>query len=125
MSSSVGAVAEAGLWVAWGVPTRGRERKARALLIESKDFLSALQEQGRIEHFDRVVLKPQNIELGGFFLIQGSKDQIDALRRDSDFEVWLNRVQLVADQVGIVDAWLGDGIAEAVALYEKALESLD
>jgi hypothetical protein len=39
--------------------------------------------------------------------------------------VWLNRVQLVADQVGIVDAWLGDGIAEAVALYEKALESLD
>lgn len=111
--------------MAWGVPTQGRERNALALLIETEDFLSGLQEQGRIEHFDRVVLKPQNIELGGFFLIQGSKDQIDALRRDSDFEVWLNRVQLVADQVGIVDAWLGDGIAEAVALYEKALETLE
>ena len=118
-------MAEAGLWVAWGVPTPGRERKALALLIETEGYLSGLQDEGRIEGFDRVVLKPQNIELGGFFLIQGSNDQIDDLRRDADFELWLNRVQLVADHVGIVDAWLGDGIAEAVALYEKALETLD
>lgn len=117
-------MAEAGLWVAWGVPTRGRERAALALLSETQDYLAGLQRQGRIERFERVVLKPQNIELGGFVLIEGSKDQIDGLRRDADFELWLNRAQLVADQVGIVDAWLGDGIAEAVALYEKALESL-
>ncbi|MGB0436505.1 MAG: hypothetical protein ACPGVY_04630 [Mycobacterium sp.] len=118
-------MAEAGLWVAWGVPARGRERKALALLIETRDYLSGLQSQGKIERFDRVVLKPQNIELGGFVLIQGSKSQIDGLRRDPDFELWLNRAQLVADEVGIVDAWLGDGIADAVELYEKALESLD
>lgn len=118
-------MAEAGLWVAWGVPTRGRERNALNLLIETEGYLAGLQDQGRIERFDRVVLKPQNIELGGFFLLQGSNEQIDALRRDHEFEVWLSRVQLVADQVGIVDAWLGDGIAEAVALYEKALETLE
>lgn len=118
-------MAEAGLWVAWGVPTRGRERNALNLLIETEGYLSGLQDQGRIERFDRVVLKPQNIELGGFVLLQGSTEQIDALRRDHEFEVWLSRVQLVADQVGIVDAWLGDGIAEAVALYEKALETLE
>lgn len=118
-------MAEAGLWVAWGVPTPGRERNALALLIETQDYLSGLAEQGRIERFDRVVLKPQNIELGGFILIQGSNEQIDDLRRDESFAVWLNRVQLVADQVGIVDAWLGDGIAEAVELYEKALETLE
>ena len=47
------------------------------------------------------------------------------VRRDPDFQPWLNRVQLVADRVGIVGAWLGDGIAAAVALYEKALESHD
>ena len=118
-------MAEAGLWVAWGVPTRGRERNALNLLIETEGYLSGLQDQGRIERFDRVVLKPQNIELGGFFLLQGCNEQIDALRRDHEFEGWLSSVQLVADQVGIVDAWLGDGIAEAVALYEKALETLE
>jgi hypothetical protein len=118
-------MAEAGLWVAWGVPTPGRERNALDLLVETESYLSGLQEQGLIEGYDRVVLKPQSIELGGFILIRASKDQIDGLRRDHDFELWLNRVQLVADQVGVVDAWLGDGIAEAVSLYEKALESLD
>ncbi|MDN4517978.1 hypothetical protein JN086_25210 [Mycolicibacterium austroafricanum] len=117
-------MAEAGLWVAWGVPTRGRERNALDLLVETEGYLSDLQGRGRIEGFDRVVLKPQSIELGGFILIRGSKEQIDGLRRDHDFELWLTRVQLVADQVGVADAWLGDGIAEAVSLYEKALENL-
>jgi len=32
-----------------------------------------------------------------------------------------DQVQLVADQVGIVDAWIGDGIADAIDLYEQAL----
>ncbi|MBX7432032.1 hypothetical protein JDV09_07910 [Mycobacterium sp. Y57] len=118
-------MAEAGLWVAWGVPTRGRERTALNLLVETEDYLAGLRERGKIERFDRVVLKPQTIELGGFVLIQGSVEQIDELRRDEEFQVWLNRVQLVADQVGVVDAWLGDGVAEAVELYEKALERLD
>ncbi|CAN3130916.1 hypothetical protein ACNUDN_23595 [Mycobacterium sp. smrl_JER01] len=118
-------MAEAGLWVAWGVPTRGRERNALDLLVETGSYLSGLQAQGRIEGFDRVVLKPQSIELGGFILIRGSKRQVDELRRDHDFELWLTRVQMVADQVGVADAWLGEGIAEAVSLYEKALENLD
>jgi hypothetical protein len=118
-------MAEAGLWVVWGVPTRGRERNALDLLIETETYLSGLRADGRIEDFNRVLLKPQSIEIGGFILIHGSKQQIDDLRRDPDFEVWLTRVQLVADQVGVSDAWLGDGIAEAVSLYEKALKNLD
>ncbi|MEZ0340591.1 hypothetical protein ACAG25_11485 [Mycobacterium sp. pV006] len=118
-------MAEAGLWIAWGVPTAGRERRALELLVETEGYLSELQEQGRIERFDRVVLKPQSIEIGGFIFIQGSDEQIDGLRRDESFGVWLARVQLVADQVGVVDAWAGDGIAEAVRLYEKALETLE
>lgn len=118
-------MAETGLWVAWGVPARGRERKAVDLLIETQGYLTDLQAQGRIERFDRVVLKPQSIELGGFILIQGSVEQIDGLRRDETFELWLQRVQLVADQVGFVDAWVGDGIAEAIELYEKALEQVE
>jgi hypothetical protein len=118
-------MADAGLWVVWGVPARGREHNALQLLVETENYLSDLRELGRIDDFDRVILKPQSIEIGGFILIHGSKRQIDELRRDPDFEVWLSRVQLVADQVGVSDAWLSDGIAEAISLYEKALEKLD
>ena len=114
-------MAETGFWVAWGLPTEGREKQALDLLTESRTYFDRLAQDGHIERFDTAILRPQTTELGGFFLIQGSQEQIDALRHDDDFQVWVNRVQLVADRVGIVDAWVGDGIAEASDLYEQAL----
>ena len=119
-------MAEAGLWVAWGIPTRGRERPALDLLKHTiTDYLGKLVENGRIERFDTAILKPQSTELGGFILIQGSRDQIDSLRGDREFERWATQVQLVADKVGMVDAWVNDGLSEAFDLYEEALRKLD
>ncbi len=115
------AMAEAGFWVAWGLPTEGRELQALDLLNETRGYLARLAQDGLIERYDVVILKPQTTELGGFFLIQGTQAQIDALRRDAGFQVWVNRVQLAADRVAIVDAWVNEGIAEAADLYEQAL----
>lgn len=114
-------MSEAGFWIAWGLPTQGREPQALETLKTSRDFLGELSGNGRIERYDVVILRPQTSELGGFFLVQGSTAQIDQLRRDADFERWVNRVQIVADRVAIVDAWVGDGIDEATDLYTEAL----
>jgi hypothetical protein len=107
-------MSEAGIWIAWGLPTQGRETRALDLLRESRDYLERLRVDGLIERFDIVVLRPQTTELG-------SQEQIDSMRHNRDFEVWVNRVQLVADRVGIVDAWVDEGIGEAIDLYDEAL----
>ena len=118
-------MAEAGVWVVWGIPTRGRERQALDLLRNSlTDYLETLSREGRIERFDAALLRPQSTELGGFILIQGTTEQIDALRTDRDFQTWVTQVQLVADKVGIVDAWVNDGLPVAYDLYEDALRKL-
>jgi hypothetical protein len=114
-------VSEAGFWVAWGLPTRGRETNALATLRRSREFLQQLTDEQRIEWFDVVILRPQSVELGGFFLVQGSTEQIDTLRRTDDFAKWVNTVQLVADRVAVVDAWVDEGIDEAITRYEEAL----
>jgi len=114
-------MADAGFWIAWGLPTQGRELHALELLRETRGYLEELTDDRRIERFDISILKPQTTELGGFILIQGTNEQIDRLRRDDDFQVWVNRVQLVADQVGIVDAWVDEDISEAIDLYDEAL----
>jgi hypothetical protein len=114
-------MAESGFWIAWGLPTQGREKHAFELLTESRGYLEGLAQNGQIERFDIAILRPQTAELGGFVLIQGTREQIDALRHDDEFQVWINRIQLVADRVGAVDAWVGDGITEAGNLYEQAL----
>jgi hypothetical protein len=119
-------MSEAGVWVAWGIPARGREGQALTLLKSSlTGYLDELAREGRIERFDAAILKPQSAELGGFILIQGTHQQIDALRTDHGFQAWATQVQLVADKVGIVDAWVGDGLGEAFELYEEALRTLD
>ena len=116
-------MADAGIWIAWGIPTRGREVKALEFFRESLDVYAAqLLRDGLIERYDVAILRPQSMELGGFVLIQGSKEQIDALHRDSDFQQFVNHIQLVADRVGMVDAWVNDGLEEAFGLYEKALQ---
>lgn len=118
-------MAEAGFWVAWGLPTPGRERQALDLLKHTvRKYLDTLVADGRIERFDSVILRPQSTELGGFFLIQGTQAQVDALRDAHDFQVWVTQVQLVADKVGVVDAWVNDGLSEAIALYEEAVQKL-
>jgi hypothetical protein len=119
-------MAEAGLWVAWGIPARGRERPALDLLKHTTtEYLDRLVGDGRIERFDTAILKPQSTELGGFILIQGTRQQIEGLRGDQDFGRWVTQVQLVADKVGIVDAWVNEGLADAIGLYEDALKKLD
>ena len=70
----------------------------------------------RIERFDTAILKPQRTELGGFILIQGTKEQIDALRDDHDFARWVTQIQLVADKVGIVDARVNQWVPDAIGL---------
>ena len=117
-------MAEAGLWVAWGVPARGRERQAVDVFNESMQYLGSLQEAGKIERFDVAILMPQSSELGGFGLIQGTQEQIDSLRRDQDFQRWVNLVQLVADKFGVVDAWVDNGLPEALSRYQDALRRL-
>jgi hypothetical protein len=114
-------MADTGFWVAWGLPSQGREKQALDLLNETRGYLERLALDGQIERFDIAILKPQTTELGGFILIQGTHEQIDSLRRDDDFQVWVNRVQLVADRVGMVDAWVDEGLTEATDLYEQAL----
>ena len=56
-------MAEAGFWIAWGLPTQGRERQALDLLNESRGYLERLAQDRHIERFDIAVLKPQTTEL--------------------------------------------------------------
>jgi hypothetical protein len=118
------AMADAGFWVVWGLPSTGRERQALELLKETTGYLEGLRDAERIERFDTAILRPQSAELGGFILIQGGREQLEALRADRDFQTWVTQVQLVADRVGIVDAWVNDGLSDAIDLYDEALRKL-
>jgi hypothetical protein len=117
-------MAEAGLFIGWGVPVRGREKSALDLFNATMEYYGRLQQDGKIERFDVAVLAPHGSDLGGFALMQGTAQQIDSLRRDEEFQQWVTRAQLNVEQFGVVDAFVDQGLGQAISRYQNELGQL-
>jgi hypothetical protein len=114
-----GDMAEAGLFIRWGEPARGREARAVEVFNESSEYFALLQHEGRIEGFDMAVFMPHGPDNGGFFLVRGSAEQIDSVRREHGFLRLINRARLTCEEVGVADAFLDEGIAQVMTLYQE------
>jgi hypothetical protein len=114
-------VADAGLFIGWGQVVRGREDRALDVFNETIELYGQMQSDGRIESFEVCLLQPHGGELGGFELIRGSEEQIDALRRSEDFERINTKASLIVDDLGIVDMLIGEGLGRAMAIYQEEL----
>jgi hypothetical protein len=114
-------MADSGLFIGWGQVVRGREDRALEVFNETIELYGQMQSDGRIESFEVCLLQPHGGELGGFELIRGSEEQIDALRRSEDFERINTKASLIVDDLGIVDMLIGEGLGRAMAIYQEEI----
>jgi hypothetical protein len=117
-------MAEAGLYIGWGAPTRGREKHALDVFSESMQYYGRLQQEGKLENVEVAILTPTGGDVGGFFLLRGTAQQVDSLRRDEEFQDLLNRVQMIADGLRITDAIVDEGIAQQISRFDKVVGQL-
>jgi hypothetical protein len=114
-------MADAGLFIGWGEVVRGREDRALDVFNETLELYGQMQSDGRIESFEVCLLEPHGGELGGFALLRGSEDQIDAVHRAEDFERVITKASLMVDDLGLVRAALGEGLARTMAIYQEEI----
>jgi hypothetical protein len=117
-------MADAGLFIGWGAPVRGRETKGLDVFNEALAYQGRLQVEGRTEGFEVALLGPHGGGLAGFILVRGSEEQMAALRADDEFQRINARASLIIDELGVVEAVLGDGIAEQIGVYREAIDDL-
>jgi hypothetical protein len=117
-------MAEAGLFIGWGEPVTGREAKGLEVFAEALAYYGKAEQEGRVESQEAVLLGPHGGDLGGFILVRGSEAQIAALRAEDEFERIITRATLVVQNVGVVDASLGDGLQAAIGVYQGAVTDL-
>ena len=117
-------MADAGLFIGFGQPVRGREQQALGVFNEALEYYRALQEQGEVERVDAVLLEPHGGELGGFFLLQGEQAKLAAVRVNEDFQRLTARAGLIVDNLGVVGAMLGSGIEPQMTLYQAQVVEL-
>ena len=117
-------MAEAGIFIGWGANVAGREQKGLAVFNESVQYWGQLQQDGKIESFEVVLLTPHGGDLDGFALLRGSSDQVSSLIVDQEFERQTARATLIVQNVGVVPAVLGEGLGRSIEIYEKQLADL-
>jgi hypothetical protein len=117
-------MADAGLFIGWGAVAHGREERALEVFNETIGFYGRLQEDGRIESFEVSLLQPHGGDLAGFALLRGSEQQIDAIQHDDEFERLMTRASFIVENLGIVPAAIGEGVARQVGIFEAEVSAL-
>ncbi len=117
-------MAKAAVFVGWGALIPGREAAAGKVLQGAMQFLTRLQQQGRVDSFEAVALGPHGGDLSGFVLVKGDKDAISQLRSSEEFVRITTRIQRVHQSVGAVDAYTGAEMGQYFAMWDEPLEGL-
>jgi hypothetical protein len=117
-------MADAGLFIGWGAPIRGREAKGLDVLSETLAYYGRLQQEGVIEDFETAILEPHGGDLQGFILLRGSEERLAQLRVDDEFVRLSTRASLVVEGLGVIGAALGDGLEQAIGTYQEAVSQL-
>ena len=117
-------MADDGLFIGWGAPVRGREAKGLEVFSESIGYWGRLQQEGRIESFEVVILYPHGGDLAGFALLRGTHDQLNNVGGDEEFLRLTARAGLHVERLGIVRAALGDGLEQQITIYQQAVGEL-
>jgi hypothetical protein len=110
------------LFIGWGPVVRGRERQALGVFQESMEYYGRLQQEGRIERFDVVLLGPHGGDLNGFVLLRGDRQQLAEVRFSDEFERLTVRAASIIDQLGVVPAYTDDAIGDQMGLFQAAAD---
>jgi hypothetical protein len=112
-------MADRTLCLTWGQVARGREAHSLEVFNDAVGYYAALQEDGRIERFDVVLLSPSG-GVEGMMLLYGSHEQLDAVREDPRFQRLTIDAQMVVDELRVLDGYVNEGIARPMALFQEA-----
>ena len=114
-------MADAGLFVGFGDPVRGREGQAVEVFNETLSYYGRLQEEGEIESFEPVFLEPHGGDLSGFILIRGDAERLAALRVSEEFTQLSIRAGLIVNGFGVVGADLAERLQRQMAFYTEQI----
>jgi hypothetical protein len=114
-------MADAGLFVGFGEPVRGRESEAVELFNETLGYYARLQEDGTIENFEPVFLEPHGGDLGGFILIRGEAEKLASLRVSEEFTQFSIRANLIVNGFGVVGADLAERLQRQMEFYTEQI----
>lgn len=108
------------LFISWGSPIPGREERGLEVFNEAVGLYGRMQQDGRIESFDVMLLGASSV-LNGFMTLKGDAAQIQALQEDEEFRRIIVDANLIVDDLNVIAGYTNAGIAPQMAIYAEAI----
>jgi hypothetical protein len=108
------------MFISWGPPVRGREQRSMEVFGEAVGLFGSMQQTGRIESFDVVVMRP-NGHFNGYIQLHGSADQLAGVRESDDFQRSTADALMCVEQLRQLDGVTNDAVARQMAIYQEAI----
>ena len=109
------------LFISWGSPIPGREEHGLEVFNEAIGLHGRMQQAGRSDSFNVVLLGANGGGLNGYIEVHGSAEQIAALREDEEFTRNLVDASLVVKDLQVSEGYVNEGIARQLELYREAV----
>lgn len=113
-------MSEAALFVGWGQPVRGRERRSLDVFSDAVTYYGERVADGSIESFEPVLLNPHGGDLQGFFLIKGPAQGLATMKASEEFQRLHVRAGMIVEDLGIIDAWVDDAVLTQLGHFGDA-----
>jgi len=108
------------LFMSWGSPVPGREERGLEVFNEAIGICGRMQQEGRIEKFDVVLLEP-NGDLNGYIEIHGSAEQIAAVHEDEEFQRNTVDASLIVENLRHVNGVTNEEISRQMTMYQESV----
>jgi hypothetical protein len=108
------------LVISWGAPVPGREERGLEVFNDAMGLAGRMQQDGRIEKFDVVLLEP-NGDTAGYLELHGSGEQIAAVKADEEFQRNTADALLIVDNLRHTVGYTNEGVARQIELYQQAV----
>ena len=111
------------LFISWGQTARGAEERSLEVFNEALGILGRMQQDGRIEKFDVVLLNP-NGDTGGYIEVFGTTEQLTAVQDDEEFLRNTIDAGLIVDRLTHVMGYANEGVSRMMGLYQEAISKV-
>ena len=115
-------MSESGLFVGWGQPVRGREKRSLDVFNDAATYYGERLADGSIDSFEPVLLNPHGGDLQGFFLIKGSSQGLATMTASEEFQRLHLRAGMIVEDLGIIAAWVDDAVLNQLGYFGDAAE---
>lgn len=113
------------IMIRWGLPPPGRENRALEVLRTMTDYLVSVEKAQRISGFQQFGYNTGPLhERAGFVILEGTREQIQAVLYSEDFREEVRRIALVTTNLSVDVLELGAAVKRRLDAWDASVQEM-